>query len=150
VYVLQREHLYRTIDYLGTVHGVPPHRLLDLLQHLAALTHRAGHAADSERRPLPQILVIDLGNGHVVLPGYHRLNPAKHSAFVFERSRLGNEDLEASDPDEHRRLLSLARDLFDLEGLDEVALFDVVVALDTDAALVSRSDLSRIVFESLE
>ena len=49
-----------------------------------------------------------------------------------------------------RRRSQRARDLFDLVGLDHVALADVVVALDRHAALEAFLDLAHVLLEALQ
>src|SRR5258708_7750888 len=49
-----------------------------------------------------------------------------------------------------RRVLERRGDGLHLEGLDDVALADVVVALDADAALVALRDLARVVLETAQ
>src|SRR3954470_15039593 len=49
-----------------------------------------------------------------------------------------------------RPSLELAFDLACLEDLEDVALLDVLIALERDAALVALGDLAHVVLEALE
>src|SRR5262245_58990747 len=74
-----------------------------------------------------------------------------HATAILERSRAWDLEGQPEHPDEHALLLLEGRlDLFDIVRLDDVAVLDVVVALEADAALGAVLDLARVVLEALE
>ena len=87
----------------GAAHDEP----LDRGEHFAHLGHAAPDHRDSDRRPLPLVLVIDLGDRDrepVPQPVDDRTD---RGALGLERSTLGNVEIEASGRSVHGR--SLAR-----------------------------------------
>src|SRR5207249_10009556 len=63
---------------------------LHLLQHLADVVSLAGHRGHSDRGPLPQVVVVDLGHRDVELVADAGGQALHHVALLLERAASGD------------------------------------------------------------
>src|SRR5438445_1212592 len=133
--------------------AVPVDRLGDVRQHLVGVPRIGADAGDGQARPPPGVVVRHLGRGHMkpmVEPVEERL---QDPSFVLEAPRAGKAAFDAQDAHHHppagprRDALPLDRLRLDGERLDDVSLFHVVVALETDAALVALGHFADVLLE---
>src|SRR5919106_6342566 len=145
--VVEPHYVDRPIHDLGPPNDRSSDQLLNLLQDHVTASARLGYTAHSEGGPLPQVVVIDLRDRDVELRSYRGRRRAHDPALVLQGHAGGDEELVTGDADEHVAR-GLAGYLLRLEGLDQVALLDVLEALEPDAALESRLHLAHVVFEA--
>src|SRR5208282_657480 len=92
----------------GAADQVAPKNAFGFIEHLLQRIlqvpgiGRNGNHAD--RRPLPSLLVIEFGDGHIELPAQAVLEAAQHLTFVLERARIRNMNFEREQADGHRPL----------------------------------------------
>src|SRR5262249_30186781 len=93
------QELHALLAELGELQVVDePHHLAQAGVDVALLRT---HLADTERRPLPERVVLALRDRHLELVLHPRLDGAEHAPLAFERVILGEEQLETEDADHH-------------------------------------------------
>ena len=73
-------------------------------------------AHDGDRGPLPQVLVLDFGQRHVVPVAHALLEAAQRLPLVLERPRAGKVQLESQKPDDHVASLGRTRAIGEAKG----------------------------------
>src|SRR5918996_6223459 len=101
--IVEPHDVDRPVHDLGPPNDRSSDQLLDLLQDHVTASTRLGHAADTEGRPLPQVVVIDLRDRDVELRSNRGRRRAHDPALVLQGHAGGDEELVAGYTDEHSR-----------------------------------------------
>jgi len=73
-----------------------------MIQRLVQVGFIIAHSRHSQRRLLPEIVVIDLGHRDIELIPYPVLQAAKGMSLILERPAVGNMDLYGANSNKHR------------------------------------------------
>ena len=126
--------------------GIPLYTLQDAFR--VGMVARYGNRRYS--RSLPGLLAIDLRNRDVKPVAKPVFEAFDNVPLVFERLGLLDAQLERYHADSGHGCLQLGGDLLHPERLDDVALFDVVVADERDTALEAGFHFAYVVLEALQ
>lgn len=121
----------------------------DLTQDAFGVKVAAGDNGDADGGPLMDVLVVNFGHGAIEFLVQDGDQRSEDGPLLFQRVRIAKTKIELGGADKHGICLR-ARDLADFVHLQVVALFDVVVVVDADTALVSHEHFTGVVLEAFE
>ena len=116
----------------------------DLVQNLFDEGSLLVEGHDADRRPLPFVVEIKLGDGDIESGPQTILEAPEEHSFVLERVGVGEKKLKTEQPDDHNPFDSRRSgglDFLGQEGLDDVPGQKVLELLDPDSAFVILLDL---------
>ena len=106
-----------------------------------------GHRDRRHQRPLPKILIIDLGNRHVEFVPQPILQALDYVPLVFQRVRILDSYFQRQYTNCRHLREELSSHLLGCERLENIALLHISEVVERHAALHATLDFGHIVLE---